>query len=145
MKRSPVVDAVLTPDMYKWLRKGVKPSTYVQEVTEVPLIVVRPTPRSRSNIVIKATIAGETPKAYNFKVLLNSSKYNVKFPFAPSLYIWMPKSCVVEKLDHDYYEVNGFIGKENLNKAFVSLKKKLVDAYNFESTEIIEIREIHLL
>lgn len=104
----------------------------------------KPLPSSSKNIIIKCNVASETSKAFNFKVLLNGSKYPVTFPFKPALYIWMPKSCSW-KVDNEYYEVVKFMAMENLDKAFMSLKKKLIADYGFTSSEIYKMSELHLL
>lgn len=144
MKRNPVVDAVLTPDMYRWLRDSIKPTSYSQEIECKPNKIVRPSPSSYRFIVINATVASETPKAYNFKVLLDASKYPLKLPFAPSVYIWMPKYCS-RKLDSSYWEVDQTMAMENLNKALVNLKKTLINKYDYEAHEIILLKGVHLL
>ena len=143
MKRNAVVEAVLTPDMIKWLRGGIKPTTYSMEVSNVTPKVARPVAKSYKNIMIKATVASETAKAYNFKVVLDASKYSFKFPFSPSLYIWMPKYCSKES-DHGYWEVDSSMAMENLNKALLALKRKLLDSYGYEADEVIKISGIHL-
>ena len=78
MKRNAVVEAVLTPDMIKWLRGGIKPTTYNIEVEAKQVKTPRPIAKSYKNIMIKATVASETAKAYNFKVVLDASKYSFK-------------------------------------------------------------------
>ena len=144
MKRNPIVDAVLTPDMRKWLMHGVKPSTYNNEVNVAPSCQLpRPVTNKSGYMIIKATIASETAKAYNFKVELDQRKYSIKFPFNPTLYIWMPKKCCC-KVERDYWEVLSMFANENLNKAMIQLKKKLIDSYGFEASEIIQINGIHL-
>jgi hypothetical protein len=60
MKRNAVVEAVLTPDMIKWLRQGVKPTTYNVEVEVKQVKTPRPVTKSYKNIIIKATVASET-------------------------------------------------------------------------------------
>lgn len=147
MKRNAVVDAVLTPDMRKWLREGVMPSTYTKEVsidTTINLSPVKPSPTRSGYTVVKATVASETEKAYNLKVELNPKSYAVDFPFKPILFIWMPKKCC-NKIDSNYWEVLNKIANDNLNKAMIQLKKKLIDSYGFDSTEIIKINNIHLM
>lgn len=104
----------------------------------------RPTPSSAKNIIVKCSVASETAKAVNLKVELNAARYPITFPFKPTLYIWMPKSCSW-KVNADYYEVVRFMAMENLDKAFVSLKKKLISDYGFTSNEIYKLSEIHLL
>jgi len=144
VKRNPIVDAILTPDMRKWLINGIKPSTYNNEINIAPTqSSPRPTTSKSGYIVIKATIASETAKAYNFKVELDQRKYSIRFPFNPSLYIWMPKKCC-NKIDHNYWEVLAMFANENLSKAMVQLKKKLIDSYGFEASEIVQIGGIHL-
>ena len=144
MKRNPIVDAILTPDMRKWLMHGVKPSTYNSEVNIAPTqSLPRPTTNKSGYIIIKATVASETAKAYNLKVELDQRKYSIRFPFNPSLYIWMPKKCCC-KVERDYWEVLSMFANENLSKAMVQLKKKLIDSYGFEASEIIQINGIHL-
>lgn len=143
MKRNAVVEAVLTPDMIKWLRGGIKPTTYSMEVSNVTPKVARPVAKSYKNIMIKATVASETAKAYNFKVVLDASKYSFKFPFAPTLYIWMPKYCSKES-DHGYWEVDSSMAMENLNKALLALKRKLLDSYGYEAEDVIKINGVHL-
>jgi hypothetical protein len=140
-----VVDEVLTPELKRYLRTPIneRDKSTLNSLVEHPTHTIpRPTP-SRGYTVIKCTIHNETAKAFNFKVLLNSSKYTVRFPFTPSLYIWMPKS-MVHKLDGGYYEAATFMVMENLNKALVSLKKKLISDYGFTSAEIIQIDRVHL-
>jgi len=139
-----VVDAVLTPDMRKWLLHGIKPSTFDNEINTTPAQVIRPSTHRSGYMVVKATVASETAKAYNLKVELDQNKYQVRFPFNPSLYIWMPKKCC-NKIDHNYWEVLSLFANENLNKAMIQLKKKLIESYHFESTDIIKINGIHLL
>ena len=134
MKRNPIVDAILTTDMRKWLRDGVKPSTF-----KLP----RPVTNKSGYMIIKATIASETAKAYNFKVELDQRKYSIKFPFAPNLYIWMPKYCS-HKRESGYWEVDSSIAMENLNKALLTLKRKLLNSYGYEAEEVIKINAIHL-
>jgi len=144
MKRNPVVDAVLTPDMRRWLTDRIKPPTYEKEINIQPAQKPpRPTICRSGYIIIKASIVNETHKAYNFKVELDPKKYSINFPFHPSLYIWMPKKYC-HKIERDYWEVSEFFANENLAKAFSQLKKKLIDSYGFESHEIIEISKIHL-
>lgn len=143
MKRNAVVEAVLTPDMIKWLRQGVKPTTYNVEVEVKQVKTPRPIAKSYKNIMIKATVASETAKAYNFKVVLDASKYSFKFPFSPSLYIWMPKYCSHER-EAGYWEVDSSMAMENLNKALLTLKRKLLNSYGYEAEEVIKINAIHL-
>ena len=114
-------------------------------VVSAPISVTpRPTASSMKNIVIKCVVASETPKAYNFRVMLNPKAYGVTFPFTPSLYIWMPKTCSW-RVNADYYEVVKFMAMENLNKALVTLKHKLINDYGFSASEIIKIKDVHLL
>ena len=143
MKRNAVVKAVLTPDMIKWLQNDIKPTTYTMEVEVKQVKTPRPVAKSYKNIMIKATVASETTKAYNFKVVLDSSKYPVKFPFSPSLYIWMPKYCSHER-EAGYWEVDSSMAMENLNKALLALKRKLLNSYGYEAEEVIKINAIHL-
>lgn len=144
MKRNPIVDAILTPDMRKWLMHGVKPSNYNDEITLTPnQSLPRPKTYRSGYIVVKASIAGETTKAYNLKVELDQRKYSIRFPFNPTLYIWMPKKCCY-KLERDYWEVLSMFANENLSKAMIQLKKKLIDSYGFEAHEIVQINGIHL-
>jgi len=143
MKRNAVVEAVLTPDMIKWLQNDIKPTTYTMEVEVKQVKTPRPVAKSYKNIMIKATVASETTKAYNFKVVLDSSKYPVKFPFSPSLYIWMPKYCSHER-EAGYWEVDSSMAMENLNKALLALKRKLLNSYGYEAEEVIKINAIHL-
>lgn len=143
VKQNPVVEAVLTPDMIKWLRQGVKPTTYNVEVEAKQVKTPRPIAKSYKNIMIKATVASETAKAYNFKVMLDASKYSFKFPFSPSLYIWMPKYCSHER-EAGYWEVDSSMAMENLNKALLALKRKLLDSYGYEAEDVIKISGIHL-
>ena len=143
MKRNAVVEAVLTPDMIKWLRSSIKPLTFDTEVEVKQVKTPRPVTKSYKNIIIKATVASETAKAYNFKVVLDASKYSFKFPFSPSLYIWMPKYCSKES-EHGYWEVDSSMAMENLNKALLALKRKLLDSYGYEAEEVIKINGVHL-
>ena len=144
MKRNPIVDAILTTDMRKWLRDGVKPSTFNSEVNVAPSqSLPRPVTNKSGYMIIKATVASETAKAYNLKVELDQRKYSIKFPFALNLYIWMPKKCC-NKIDHNYWEVLAMFANENLSKAMIQLKKKLIDSYGFEASEIVQIGGIHL-
>ncbi len=143
MKRNAVVEAVLTPDMIKWLRSSIKPLTFDTEVEVKQVKTPRPVTKSYKNIIIKATVASETDKAYNFKVVLDASKYSFKFPFTPTLYIWMPKYCS-HKRESGYWEVDSSIAMENLNKALLTLKRKLLNSYGYEAEEVIKINAIHL-
>jgi len=144
VKRNPIVDAILTTDMRKWLRDGVKPSTFNSEVNVAPSqSLPRPITNKSGYMIIKATIASETAKAYNFKVELDQRKYSIKFPFAPNLYIWMPKYCS-HKRESGYWEVDSSIAMENLNKALLTLKRKLLNSYGYEAEEVIKINAIHL-
>lgn len=112
---------------------------------ESPIIqTIRPLPSSPKYLIIKASIASETAKAYNFRVMLNPKMYKVVFPFTPALYIWMPKTCA-NRVNGDYFEVVKFMGMENLNKSMITLKKKLIDSYGFSASEILLLKEIHLL
>jgi len=94
-------------------------------------------------MIIKATIASETAKAYNLKVELDQRKYSIRFPFNPTLYIWMPKYCS-HKRESGYWEVDSSIAMENLNKALLTLKRKLLNSYGYEAEEVIKINAIHL-
>lgn len=149
-----IIDEVLTHAMKQYLHmpRGRRDKSLLYNYVKVDPItkdvvapsISRPTPSSSTQLVIRATIASETPKAFNFKVLLNGSRYAVDFPFTPVLFIWMPKTCC-KRIEGEYYEVLKFMAMENLNKSLVTLKKKLIDSYGFESHEIIKIKEVHLL
>ena len=55
----------------------------------------------------------------------------------------MPKYCS-HKRESGYWEVDSSIAMENLNKALLTLKRKLLNSYGYEAEEVIKINAIHL-
>ena len=135
-KRSSLQSGVIEQDLLIYMRTGKIPDNYKEP--DVKKQITRPQASDPRNMVLKATVYSESEKALHLKVELDASKYTVKFPYKPHLYIWTPKK-LTHRMNTDYFEVPEYIARQNLFKSLLYLKKKLSSDFAINTDQIQEV------
>lgn len=113
MESNEIVNEILTPDLKAKLHK------------QTPIKIVNPPQVSYTidPLSFVATIHKETPKAYMFKVPLNTDQYITKLKPNTSIFIWMPKTMVKHIELNKWRALDLRLLNTNLNSGFNYLKQ----------------------